>query len=158
MRAIRRMVFGVGTVIAAFILLSPGIAHAAVTVQLDRSSAPAGSTITIYASCETSGRASSEAFGVVEMGVSPPLKVAGMVTIPSSTKPGTYAVNVLCLDKTEGTTNLTVTPAGRPPTGDGGASSGPDMTLIGGGVGLIALAVLGGGLMLMRRRTGAETR
>ncbi len=78
-------------------------------------------------------------------------RFAVTVRIPKDTVPGPYDVNMQCSNGDFGTASIQVSPRGGAATGDGSAS-GADMTtaIVGGGA--VALAAVGGAILLGRRQ------
>jgi hypothetical protein len=74
-----------------------------------------------------------------------------LVTVPGTSAPGTYAVQVSCGNGDTGDATLTVAPVGGAGTGDGTMAGGPNPVLIGAGLIMISTAacLL---LLLVRRR------
>jgi hypothetical protein len=71
--------------------------------------------------------------------------------IPRNTMPGAYEITMQCSNGDSGSVSIHVSPRGGPDTGDG-AASGVDMTTAVVGGGAVALAAVGGAIMLGRRQ------
>jgi hypothetical protein len=144
------------------LLLDPSAARAAaIYLELNPSTVPAGDQVGLRASCDDNLKAanvSSALFGTVPVNPQFGLLTA-TVTVPASTKPGDYKFQLHCSDKATASATLHVVakvePAQGPATGGGGTA--PERyapMLIGTG-----LAVIGAGLALglttrRRRRLG----
>ncbi|HEX5200943.1 hypothetical protein ACFQS1_20935 [Paractinoplanes rhizophilus] len=144
------------------LLLDPAAARAAaIYLELNPSTVPAGDQVGLRASCDDNLKAanvSSALFGTVPVNPQFGLLTA-TVTVPASTKPGDYKFQLHCSDKATASATLHVVakvePAQGPATGGGGTA--PERyapMLIGTG-----LAVIGAGLALglttrRRRRLG----
>ena len=111
--------------------------------------ATAGSTVNIFnRSCTTSsGTATSAAFTApASLGPGADVALAGEATISSNVSPGTFTVTISCGSQTF-SSSITIVPSGAPHTGDGaslmnsGAGQATGLALIGGAVGLGALAL-----------------
>jgi hypothetical protein len=87
----------------------------------------------------------------IEMAKTGPGHFALAVRVPQRTLPGPYDVTMECSNGDFGTVTIQVSPRGAANTGDG-SSSGTDMTpaIVGGGA--IALAAIGGAIVLGRRQ------
>ncbi|SCL30438.1 hypothetical protein [Micromonospora inyonensis] len=162
---------------AAGVLVATAPARAAdVYVQLTPSRAGPGELVGIRASCRSTrdpASVESDAFGIVTVHPQHGY-LAGTVTLPAHTRPGTYRVKLLCTEGPNASTMLTVTVGGQPPpppddgrpqphpsrgpaTGFGGAAGGPDLgaLILPGGMGItVAGLVLA---MLATRRRGPRT-
>lgn len=158
-------------VVAAVLLAGPAYAQN-VFVQVDPSTAPAGSRVNVSANCDdpTDRQAivQSDAFGrLVVMRnedrilASPSPNggdgiLTGSVVIPGSKAAGDYTVTLECNNGNTATTTLTVTnmsqPTKGPATGGGGtAGIGLGPLILAGGVTMIALGA-GLGLVGVRRK------
>jgi hypothetical protein len=73
-------------------------------------------------------------------------------TIPTTVTPGNYTLSANCSDGTGTPIALTIAPVGKIQTGGGATSTGPDTGLIVTGGALAAVAALGGGAALAKRR------
>jgi hypothetical protein len=78
-------------------------------------------------------------------------RFAVTVRIPKDTQPGPYDVSMQCSNGDFGTASIQVSPRGGANTGDGSAS-GVDMTTAVVGGGAVALAAVGGAILLGRRQ------
>jgi hypothetical protein len=78
-------------------------------------------------------------------------RFAVTLRIPKGTAPGPYDVNMQCSNGDFGTASVQVSPRGGPNTGDGSAS-GVDMTTAVVGGGAVALAAVGGAILLGKRQ------
>jgi len=129
---------------------------AAIFVETNPSTVPAGDEIGVRASCTdnlASATVSSDPFGQVT--VEPSFGFLTATTrVPAQTKPGDYQVNLRCPDGQTATSVLhvvaKVTPTQGPATGFGGAAPGGSAPLmIGGGLAAIAAGLV---LAVMSRR------
>ncbi|WTO12009.1 hypothetical protein OG505_33255 [Micromonospora sp. NBC_00617] len=151
--------------IGAFVLLSlaPARAGANTFIEVTPNSVPAGSRVTIRASCDNNNdrqaNVQSDAFGHVTLRPDNGF-LKGEVTVPGNKEPGDYQVDLRCQNNQTAQTMLTVlnmaTPSKGPATGGGGTAGGRGIgsVLVVGGVALVAAAValgMAGG----RRRTGS---
>ncbi|GGN68287.1 hypothetical protein GCM10010112_32480 [Actinoplanes lobatus] len=147
---------------AALILVLLGVPSgaraAAVFVELNPSTVPAGDELSIRASCEDNLKAATvtaEPIGSVT--VSPEFGfLTATVRVPADTEPGDYPVALRCQEGGAATSTLHVVagvePSRGPATGGGGTAGGATGSmLIGGGL-LAVLAGLGLGFMSLRRR------
>lgn len=80
------------------------------------------------------------------------------VNLPQTIGAGSFSPNINCNNGVTQTVNIQVNavPGQAPATGDGTTSSATDSTLMVAGLGLLAAASVGGGLVL-RRRSGRRT-
>ncbi len=78
-------------------------------------------------------------------------RFAVTLRIPKDTLPGSYDVNMQCSNGDFGMASIRVSPRGGANTGDGSAS-GVDMTTAVVGGGAVALAAVGGAILLGRRQ------
>lgn len=139
-------------------------AHAAATIFLETnpSTVPAGNEVALRASCDDnlkSATVNSSLFGPVT--VKPQFGfLTATVTVPARTKPGDYRLDLACPDggKTAAATLhvvAKVAPSRGPATGGGGMAPGRQApALIGGGLAVVAAALVLGGVALRRRRLG----
>jgi hypothetical protein len=134
---------------------------AAVFVETNPSTVPAGDEIGLRASCTdnlASATVTSDAFGTVT--VEPSFGFLTATTrIPATTDPGDYQVNLRCPDGQTATSELhvvaKVSPARGPATGFGGAASGRSAPLmIGAGLAAIVAGLVLAIVSLRRRRLG----
>ncbi|MEV0895720.1 hypothetical protein [Actinoplanes sp. NPDC049802] len=133
-------------------------AAAAVFVELNPSTVPAGDEVSIRASCEDNlkpATVTAEPIGSVT--VEPEFGfLTATVRVPNDTEPGDYPVALRCTEGGAATTTLHVVagvePSRGPATGGGGTAPGATGSLLIGG-GLLAVgAGLGLGVMSLRRR------
>ncbi|MEV7331070.1 hypothetical protein [Micromonospora sp. NPDC093244] len=151
--------------VAAFVLMTvtPARAGENTFVEVTPNSVPAGSRVTIRASCdnnnERQANVHSDAFGHVMLRSDNGF-LKGEVTVPGNKEPGDYPVDLRCQNGQTASTMLTVlnmaSPSKGPATGGGGTAGGrgTGSLLVLGGVALVATAValgMAGG----RRRAGA---
>jgi hypothetical protein len=146
-----------GFAVATLALVAAPIAQAATSdTSITPNPATAGSTVNIFnRSCTAStGTATSAAFTApASLGPGADVPLAGEATISKSAAPGTFVVTISCGSQTF-TSSITIVPSGAPHTGDGasligsGAGQATGMAMIGGAVGLGALA--------LRRRRAAR--
>jgi hypothetical protein len=145
------------------VALAPGApAHAAaVFVETNPSTVPAGDEIGLRASCDdnlTAATVASDAFGRVT--VSPRYGfLTATVRVPARTKADDYRVRLSCPGGESATSTLHVIardrPSRGPATGGGGtAGGGTAPLLIGGGLTAMVGGLLLAMLQLRRRRTG----
>jgi hypothetical protein len=139
-------------------------AHAAASIFLETnpSTVPQGNEVALRASCDDnlkSATVDSGLFGTVT--VKPQFGfLTATVTVPASTRPGDYHLDLRCPDggKTASTTLHVVAkvqPVRGPATGGGGMAPGRQApALIGGGLAVLAAGLVLGGLALRRRRFG----
>ncbi len=134
---------------------------AAIFVETNPSTVPAGDEIGLRASCTdnlAAATVTSDPFGKVT--VEPSFGFLTATTrIPATTKPGDYQVSLRCPDGQTATSELhvvaKVTPTQGPATGFGGAAPGRSAPLmIGGGLAAIAAGLVLAVLSLRRRRLG----
>lgn len=134
---------------------------AAVFVETNPSTVPAGDEIGLRASCEdnlTAATVDSEAFGSVT--VSPRYGfLTATVRVPARTKADDYRVRLSCPGGQSATSQLHVIardrPSRGPATGGGGTAGGSTAPLLlGGGLTAMAGGLLLGIMHLRRRRTG----
>ena len=150
------------TLTGGWVALGAAPAHAAaVFVELNPSTVPAGDKVGLRASCEdnlAAATVTSDAFdGAVT--VRPRYGfLTATVTVPAGTRADDYRVRLRCADGEQATATLHVVardrPARGPATGFGG-SSGPDAlsgVLVAGGLAAIAGGGVRGALNLRRRR------
>ncbi|MDG4756443.1 hypothetical protein [Micromonospora sp. WMMD710] len=151
--------------VAAFVLMTVAPARAGENtfVEVTPNSVPAGSRVTIRASCDNNNdrqaNVHSDAFGHVILRPDNGF-LKGEVTVAGTKEPGDYAVDLRCQNGQTASTTLNVlnmaSPSKGPATGGGGTAGGrgTGSLLVLGGVALVATAValgMAGG----RRRTGA---
>jgi hypothetical protein len=145
------------------VLLGSSPAHAAaVFVESNPSTVPAGDEIGLRASCDDNLRAAvvtADPFGRVT--VSPRYGfLTATVRVPATTKAGDFRVRLRCPDGASATTTLHVVardrPTRGPATGGGGTAgtAGTVPVLIGGGFAAMAAGLVLGVLALRRRQTG----
>jgi hypothetical protein len=140
---------------------APAARAAAVFLETNPSTVPAGDEVGIRASCDDnlkSATVSSALFGSVTV-VPRYGFLTATVPVPGSTRPGDYRVELRCPDGKTASTTLHVVakvePAQGPATGGGGTASGRNAPLlIGGGLTVIAAGLVLGVVSLRRRRVG----
>jgi hypothetical protein len=134
---------------------------AAIFVETNPSTVPAGDEIGLRASCTdnlAAATVTSDPFGTVT--VEPSFGFLTATTrIPAATDPGDYRVNLRCPDGQTATSVLhvvaKVTPTQGPATGFGGAAPGGSAPMmIGGGLAAIAAGLVLAVMSLRRRRLG----
>jgi hypothetical protein len=134
-------------------------AAASVFLETNPSTVPAGNEVALRASCDDnlkSATVNSGLFGSVT--VSPVFGfLTATATVPSSTRAGDYKLDLHCPDGKTASTTLHVVakvqPTQGPATGGGGMAPGRNApVLIGGGLAVIAAALVLGLLTLRRRR------
>jgi hypothetical protein len=140
--------------------LAPAYA-AAVFVETNPSTAPAGDEIGLRASCTDNlqdATVSAEPFGTVT--VKPSFGFLTATTrVPATTRPGDYQVTLRCPDGQTATSVLhvvaQVAPARGPATGGGGTAPGRTAPIwIGGGLAAIAAGLVLAVVSVRRRRFG----
>jgi hypothetical protein len=162
------MRLSVPTALAAFVLSlpvlflqAPPAAAAAVFLELNPSTVPAGDEVGLRASCDDnlkSATVSSGLFGPVT--VAPRYGfLTATVRVSSTTRPGDYRVDLRCPDGKAASATLHVVakvePDRGPATGGGGmAPGGSAPMLIGSGLAVIAAGLVLGVVSLRRRRLG----
>jgi len=134
---------------------------AAIYLEINPSTVPAGDQVGLRASCDDNLKAasvSSGLFGTVAVNPEYGLLTA-TVTIPATAKPGDYKVDLHCPDNKSASATLHVVakvePAQGPATGGGGTA--PERyapMLIGGGLAVIGAGLALGLTTLRRRRLG----
>jgi hypothetical protein len=139
-------------------------AHAAASIFLETnpSTVPAGDEVALRASCDDNLKSATVNSGLLgTVTVKPQFGfLTATVTVPSGTRPGDYHLDLRCPDggKTASTTLHVVAkvePVRGPATGGGGMAPGRQApALIGGGLAVVAAALVLGGLALRRRRFG----
>ena len=139
-----------GFTVATLALSAAPMAQAATSdTSITPNPATAGSTVNIFnRSCTaSSGTATSSVFTApASLGPGADVPLAGQTTISKSASPGTFAVTISCGSQTF-SSSITIVPSGAPHTGDGaslmnsGAGQATGLALIGGAVGLGALAL-----------------
>jgi hypothetical protein len=147
--------------VAAFVLMTVGPAHAGenVFVEVTPNPAQAGARVDIKASCDNANNrqaeVNSDAFGRVILRPDNGF-LTGAVTIPGNKQAGNFQVDLNCANGKTASTMLTVLnmaqPSKGPATGGGGTAGGRgagSLLLVGG---LVAVAVVAG--VSARRRTG----
>jgi len=136
-------------------------AAASIFLETNPSTVPAGDEVALRASCDDNLKAatvSSGLFGTVT--VSPTFSfLTATATVPSSTRPGDYKLDLHCPDGKTASTTLHVVakvqPTQGPATGGGGMAPGRDAPmLIGVGLAITAAGLVLGLLTLRRRRFG----
>jgi hypothetical protein len=144
------------------LFLDPSAARAAaIYLELNPSTVPAGDQVGLRASCDDNLKAasvSSSLFGNVA--VNPQFGLlSATVTVPASTKPGDYKFELHCPDNKAASATLHVVakvePAQGPATGGGGTA--PERyapMLIGSGLAVIGAGLVLGLTTLRRRRLG----
>lgn len=161
--SLRRAVLTAATGTAFAALALPTAAHAAADVTVNPSAVAPGGRFTLAAYCgatATSAEVSGTAFGgPSEITLNPftdggPGAFNAELTVPATTLPGTYQLDVTCSDGETGTGTLVVSPTGAPAGGGGSTSQGPSRALLGAGSGLLAVSGVGAFLMLRRRYRG----
>jgi hypothetical protein len=140
---------------------APAARAAAVFLEINPSTVPAGDEVGLRASCDDnlkSATVSSALFGSVT--ASPQYGfLTATVRIPSSTRPGDYKVDLRCPDGKTASATLHVVakvePARGPATGGGGTAPGRHAPLlIGSGLAVFAAGLVLGVVTLRRRRFG----
>ena len=140
---------------------APAARAAAVFLETNPSTVPAGDEVGLRASCDDNLKAatvSSALFGSVT--VAPRYGfLTATVRVGTSTRPGDYRVELRCPDGKTASTTLHVVakvePARGPATGGGGTAPGRNApVLIGGGLAVIAAGLVLGVVSLRRRRVG----
>jgi 5'-nucleotidase len=161
----RRAALAAATAATAAALAAPAAALAAADVTVNPSAVAPGGTFTLAAYCgagATSASVSGTAIGgPSEITLNPytgggPGAFNATLTVPATTLPGTYQLNVTCADGETGTGTLVVSPTGAPAGGGGSTSETPHRVLLGAGSGLLAASGLGAFLMLRRRYRGTH--
>ncbi|WP_229072999.1 hypothetical protein [Actinoplanes sp. DH11] len=141
---------------------TPAHAAAAVFVELNPSTAPAGDEISVRASCDDNLKpATVTAEPIGDVTVQPEFGfLTATVRVPAETEPGDYPVRLACPDG-GGVATATlhvvakVEPTRGPATGGGGtAGSQVPSILVGGGLAAIAAALVLGVVSVRRRRLG----
>ena len=144
------------------VFLGPAPAQAAaVFVETNPSTVPAGDEIGLRASCTdnlAAATVSSDPIGKITVEPSFGFLTA-TARVPAGTKPGDYRVNLVCPDGQTAKNTLhvvaKVTPTQGPATGFGGAAPGGSAPLmIGGGLAAIAAGLVLALMSLRRRRLG----
>jgi hypothetical protein len=134
---------------------------AAVFVEVNPSTVPAGDEVGLRASCDDnlkSATVSSALFGSVK--ASPQFGfLTATVRVPSGARPGDYQIDLRCPDGKASSATLHVVakvePARGPATGGGGTAPGRHAPLlIGTGLAVFAAGLVLGVLTLRRRRLG----
>ncbi len=161
--ALAALVLGLPVLAAPVLFAGAPAAQAAASIFLETnpSTVPAGNEVALRASCDanlTAATVSSGLFGTVT--VSPRFGFLTVTaTVPSSTRAGDYQLDLHCPDGKTASTTLHVVakvqPTQGPATGGGGMAPGRNApVLIGGGLAVIAVALVLGVLTLRRRRFG----
>jgi len=144
------------------LFLGPAPARAAsIYLEINPSTVPAGDQVGLRASCTDNlkpASVSSGLFGTVPVNPEFGLLTA-TVTVPSTTKPGDYKIDLHCPDNKTASATLHVVakvePAQGPATGGGGMAPGRHApALIGSGLLVIGAGLALGLLTLRRRRLG----
>jgi hypothetical protein len=141
---------------------TPANAAAAVFIELNPSTVPAGDKISLRASCDdTLKPATVTAEPIGEVTVQPDVGfLTATVRVPSDTEPGDYPVLLTCPDNGGAATATLhvvakVEPSRGPATGGGGTAPGPAASiLVGGGLAALAAGLVLAVLSLRRRRIG----
>ncbi|MEV0457115.1 hypothetical protein [Catellatospora methionotrophica] len=159
--SLRRAAVSAAIGVAVAALAWPAVAFAAADVTVNPSAVAPGGTFTLSAYCGA-GAGSASVSGTTIGGPSEitlnPYTAGGPgafnaeLTVPSTTLPGTYQLNVTCSDGETGTGTLVVSPTGAPAGGGGSTSDGPSLALLGAGSGLLAVSGVGGLVLLHRSR------
>lgn len=146
---------------AALLPAAPARA-AAIFVESNPSTVPAGDEVGLRASCDDNLKAAvvnGDPIGSVT--VSPRFGfLTATVRVPSDTRPGDFTLRLRCPDGATATTTLYVVardrPTRGPATGGGGTAGGGGAApaLIGGGLAAVAGGLLLGVLAVRRRRLG----
>ncbi|MDI1462487.1 hypothetical protein QEZ54_16065 [Catellatospora sp. KI3] len=148
---------------AAAALALPAAAFGAADVTVNPSAVAPGGVFTVAAYCgagATSAALSGTSWGgpseinldgYTEGG---PGAFAASLTVPATTLPGTYPLEVTCGDGETGTGSLVVSPTGAPAGGGGSTSGGPNRVLLAVGGSLVLASGAGAGLLLRRRYRG----
>jgi len=140
---------------------APAARAAAIFLEINPSTAPAGDEVGLRASCDDNlkpATVSSALFGSVK--ASPQYGfLTATVKIPTGARPGDYRVDLRCPDGKTASSTLhvvaKVTPARGPATGGGGTAPGRYAPmLIGTGLAVFAAGLVLGVLTLRRRRFG----
>jgi hypothetical protein len=152
--------------LASLAAISFGAASAAILAPTAASAATASATPTFVASGAKStfrvhctGSPTSASLTGTDIGLPSDIAMSRTSTgrfavtlrIPKGTLPGSYDVNMQCSNGDFGTASIRVSPRGGANTGDGSAS-GIDMTTAVVGGGAVALAAVGGAILLGRRQ------
>jgi hypothetical protein len=152
---------GIGWSVAALSVDAAAAQAAAIFVETNPSTVPAGDEVGLRASCDDNLKAAtvtSGLFGTVT--VSPEFGfLTATARVPSAAKPGDYQVDLHCPDgKTAAATMHVVAkvePARGPATGGGGTAPGRHApALIGGGLAVMGAGLAFGVVTLRRRRFG----
>jgi hypothetical protein len=140
---------------------TPAHAAAAVFVELNPSTVPAGDDVSLRASCDDNLKpATVTAEPIGEVTVQPDVGfLTATVRVPSDTEPGDYPVALRCPEGGAATGTLHVVakvePARGPATGGGGTAPGPaGSMLVGGGLAAIAAGLVLAAISIRRRRVG----
>lgn len=159
--SLRRAALSAAIGVAAATLVSPSVALAAADVTVNPSAVAPGGRFTLAAYCGA-GAVSASVSGTTiggpsEITLNPytdggPGAFNAELTVPSTTLPGTYQLNVTCSDGETGAGTLVVSPTGAPAGGGGSTSDGPSRALLGAGSGLLAVSGLSGVVLLFRSR------
>ncbi|MBV1850199.1 hypothetical protein [Catellatospora tritici] len=148
---------------AAAALSFPVAAFAAADVTVNPAAVAPGGVFTVAAYCSasaTSAQLSGTSWGgpseinldgYAEGG---PGAFASSLTVPTTTLPGTYTLDVTCGDGETGSGSLVVSPAGAPAGGGGSTSGGPNRVMLAVGGSLVLVSGAGAGLLLRRRYRG----
>lgn len=163
--SLRRAALSAAIGAAVAVLALPAVALAAADVTVNPSAVAPGGRFTLAAYCGA-GAVSASVSGTTiggpsEITLNPytdggPGAFNAELTVPATTLPGTYQLDVTCSDGETGTGTLVVSPTGAPAGGDGATSQGPSRALLGAGSGLLAVSGLGAFLMLRRRYRGSH--
>ncbi|WP_433828808.1 hypothetical protein ACQP2E_05650 [Actinoplanes sp. CA-015351] len=150
--------------VAVALVLSgtPAQASAAVFVELNPSTVPAGDDISLRASCDDNLKpATVTAEPIGEVTVQPEFGfLTATVRVPEDTEPGDYPVALRCPDNGGAATATLhvvekVEPSRGPATGGGGTAPGSTASIfIGGGLAAIAAGLALAVVSLRRRRMG----
>jgi hypothetical protein len=141
---------------AAAVILTPTVAMAA-TVSASPNFVANGARSTFRVQCV--GSPVSASLTGTDLGLPSDIAMTRTSTghfaitlrIPKSTLPGPYDVNMQCSNGDFGTVSIQVSPRGGVSSGDGSAS-GVDMTTAVVGGGAVALAAVGGAILIGRRQ------
>jgi hypothetical protein len=162
----RRLTHAAAALALAGAVIVPAAAPAraaAVFIELNPSTVPAGDELGLRASCEDNLRAATVTSGAFtgKVAVKPRYGfLTAAVTVPARTRPDNYRVRLTCADGESATATLHVVAADRPARGPatgfgGGADDGALPTvLVTGGLAAMAGGGLLGVLTLRRRRAG----
>jgi hypothetical protein len=159
---IARLISVTAFLVAAAVLVRPLPALADAQVSAMPGTVRAGDVTTVMAGCSavaTAAVLSGTSFGgpsqiaMAKDVMNGPGAFAVSITIPASTPPGTYDLNVTCNTGESGIGTLIVASTAGPATGGGSTSTGANRNLLLGGALLLMLAASSA---LLRRRSSAR--